>query len=104
MRLGTCIGTMSLTRCHPTLRGKRFVLVIPRDLKQLTEEALPRREELIAVDEIGATAGALVALAEGVEAAFPFYPTKVPIDAYVACLIDELTIDAAEQAKLLGGK
>ena len=57
-------------------------------------------EELIVLDELGVGAGDRIAFSEGGEAAAPFHPEKKPVDAYVACLIDELTIDPKTAAAL----
>ena len=43
-------------------------------------------------DRLGAGAGHLIGIGEGREAANPFGKTKTPVDAYCACLIDQISI------------
>ena len=74
-------------------------LVIPLDLEQLSEAetvdclASDPGEVLVAWDQFSAGIGSLVALAEGPEAAQPFYPQVKPVDAAVAALLDTVEID-----------
>ena len=42
---------------------------------------------LIAVDQLGAAEGQMVAFTEGREAANPFWPNLMPIDAYCALIV-----------------
>lgn len=51
-----------------------------------------RGEEVVVYDELGAGPGSLIGLSEGAEAANPFQPKKVPIDAYCACLLDRIDL------------
>ncbi len=56
----------------------------------LTGDSEKRGEEVIAYDDLGASPGSIIALSEGAEAANPFKPSKKPIDAYCAALIDQI--------------
>ena len=49
-------------------------------------------ESLVVYDELNAGEGQLIAVSEGREAAVPFHPAKVPIDAYNAALIDSFAL------------
>lgn len=101
MRIGKVVGKLSLQRAHPALTGKRWVLAQMYDLDSLAAGGEPKhRDELIVLDELGAMPGDLVGITEGMEAAFPFHPDLVPIDAYVACLIDDLDLDEQALAEL----
>ena len=51
-----------------------------------------RRGSLVVYDELGAGVGDQIMLSEGAEAAQPFYPELVPIDAYNAGILDQLDI------------
>ncbi|CAN5876157.1 hypothetical protein BH23PLA1_BH23PLA1_01950 [soil metagenome] len=54
-------------------------------------EGSPRRgEEVVVFDELGAGPGSLIGLSEGREAANPFGQQKTPVDAYCACLLDQI--------------
>ncbi len=100
MKIGLTIGKLSLRQVHPSLAGKRWVIVQPLGLAALQGQPSSMPEELIVLDELGASPGGRVAYSEGGEAAAPFHPEKKPVDAYVACLIDELTIDPHAAAAL----
>jgi microcompartment protein CcmK/EutM len=92
MRIAEVIGRVTMSRSHPSLKGGRFVIVLPMPLEALTEDSPRRGEEVIAYDNLGASPGGLVGLSEGREAANPFGKNKTPVDAYCACLIDHLSL------------
>jgi ethanolamine utilization protein EutN len=91
MRIAEVIGTVTLSRVHPTLTGARWVIGVPFSLKGL-RAGVPDGEDLVIYDDLGAGTGSLVGFSEGGEAAAPFHPKKVPVDAYCACLLDDVTI------------
>jgi microcompartment protein CcmK/EutM len=92
MRIGEVIGRVTMSRLHPQLRGGRFLLALPMPLAALTEGSPVRGEELVVYDNLGAGAGGLIGISEGREAANPFGKTKTPVDAYCACLIDQISV------------
>jgi ethanolamine utilization protein EutN len=92
MRIGEVIGRVTLSRLLPPLQGGRFLIAAPMPLIALTEAAPARGEELVVYDSLGAGVGSKIGMSEGREAANPFGKTKVPVDAYCACLIDQLSV------------
>jgi ethanolamine utilization protein EutN len=92
MRLADVIGTVTLARPHPTIRGFRFVLARPAGRESLHAAQTAEGEEIVIYDDLGAGPGLRIAFAESGEAAAPFYPEKKPIDAYCAALIDRINI------------
>jgi microcompartment protein CcmK/EutM len=92
MRIAEVIGRVTLSRIHPSLKGARFVIALPMPREALVENSPRRGEEVIAFDDLGASPGSLIGLSEGGEAASPFRPEKKPVDAYCACLIDQLNL------------
>lgn len=92
MRIAEVIGRVTLSRMHPALRNPRFVVALPLPLAALTEDSSERGDEVVAFDQLGAGPGSVIGLSEGREAANPFGKTKTPIDAYCACLIDQINI------------
>jgi ethanolamine utilization protein EutN len=102
MKIGRVVGKLSLSKVHPSLVGRRWVLALPMNLAALAGRIESRDEEIIAVDELGATEGTTIGIADGREAAAPFEPARKPVDAYTACLLDEIRIDRVEVEKLLG--
>jgi len=92
MRIAEVIGRVTLSRLKEELRGGRFLIALPMPLAALTEAAPGRGEDVIVYDVMGAGPGSLIGLSEGREAANPFGKIKTPVDAYCACLIDQLDI------------
>lgn len=92
MKIAEVIGRVTLSRVHPSLRRARWLIALPLSLEALTDGSSRRGEEVVLFDELGAGPGAVIGLAEGREAANPFGGEKVPVDAYCACLIDQISI------------
>ena len=92
MRIGTVIGTVTLSERHPSLMGGSYRLVVPLSLDNLTGKADATAEELVVYDELGAGARTTIAFSEGVEAAQPFFPNYKPLDAYNAAILDHVEI------------
>jgi microcompartment protein CcmK/EutM len=93
MRIAEVIGTVTLSRCHPSLVGSRWVIGVPFSLKALKGKQEPDGDDLVVFDNLSAGAGSRIAFTEGAEAAAPFHPEKKPIDAYCACILDHLVIN-----------
>jgi microcompartment protein CcmK/EutM len=91
MRIGEVIGKLTLSRCDPKLVGGRFMIVQPHSPQSLRENGMGRGDVEVVYDDLGARLGDRVAFSEGREAAMPFHPTPVAIDAYLVCLLDEIT-------------
>ncbi len=91
MRIGEVIGRVTMSRIHPQLRGGRFLIALPMPLSALTDDSPDRGEELVVYDNLGAGPGSLIGVSEGREAANPFGKNKTPVDAYCACLIDQIS-------------
>ena len=83
MRIAEVIGTVTLSRCHPSITGYRWIIGVPFSLKALRSGPAPDGEDLVILDELGAGFGQKIGVSEGVEAMMPFFPSKKPIDAYV---------------------
>jgi microcompartment protein CcmK/EutM len=92
MRIAEVIGRVTLSRSNPQLRGGRLLIAVPMPLEAMTEASTARGEDVVVYDVLGAGPGSLIGLSEGREAANPFGKTKVPIDAYCACLIDHIDV------------
>ncbi len=96
MRIGVVIGTVTLSRRHPSLDGARFKLAVPQSWDDLLGTGAQSLDEIAVFDELGAGIGCQIALSEGREAAMPFYPDVKPIDAYNAAILDTLDFDPSE--------
>ncbi len=92
MRIAEVIGTVTLSRCHPSLTGYRWVIAVPFSLRAL-RDGRPDGEDFIVLDELGAGYEQHIGVSEGAEAAQPFQPAKKPVDAYCACILDSVTVN-----------
>ena len=92
MRIAEVIGTVTLSRCHPTLVGARWVIGVPFSLQALRDGS-PDGEDLVIYDELGAGGGARIGFSEGAEAAAPFHPKRKPVDAYCAGILDQVIVN-----------
>jgi len=92
MRIAKVIGTVTLSRAHPSLASSRWILAVPFSLQTLQANLPPDGEDLVVFDNLGAGNGNRIGFSEGGEAAVPFLPQRKPVDAYCACILDSLTI------------
>lgn len=94
MRIGEVIGRVTLSVADEKLRGGRMLIVQPHDPASLRGNGLGSGEVVVVYDELGARLGDRVGFSEGREAAMPFHPTPVAIDAYLACILDDVSYQA----------
>jgi ethanolamine utilization protein EutN len=99
MRIGEVIGTVTLSRAHPSLANARWVIAVPFSLKALRGNQPPDGEDLVVFDNLGAGHGHRIAFTEGTEAAAPFHPQKKPVDAYCACIVDTIHVNPKAQVQ-----
>jgi ethanolamine utilization protein EutN len=92
MRIAEVIGTVTLSRAHPALAGARWVIGVPYSLRALREGGRPDGEDLVIFDGLAAGHGNRIGFSEGGEAAVPFLPERKPVDAYCACILDNLVL------------
>ncbi len=90
MRIAEVIGTVTLSRFHPSIAGARWILGVPFSLKALQTGGPPDGEDTVIFDSLGAGNGSRVGFSEGGEAAVPFHPERKPVDAYCACILDSI--------------
>jgi ethanolamine utilization protein EutN len=91
MRIAEVIGSVTLSRVHPSMAGSRWVIGVLFSLEAL-KVGTPDGEDLVIYDILGAGVGDKIGLSEGGEAAAPFYPEKKPVDAYCACILDSVDV------------
>jgi microcompartment protein CcmK/EutM len=92
MRIAKVIGTVTLSRCHPSFEGATLKMVVPMSLDQLTGEAELSPDFLVAWDQLAAGIGDTIALSEGPEASVPFRPDIKPVGAYNSAILDHLEV------------
>jgi microcompartment protein CcmK/EutM len=93
MRIAEVIGTVTLSRCHLSIVGYRWIIGVPFSLKALKADAAPEGEDVVILDELGAGLGQKIGISEGVEAMMPFHPERKPVDAYNACILDAIDVN-----------
>jgi len=99
MRIAEVIGTVTLsTRLEDVPPGK-LLIVRPLGADALLAGSPSDATPVVAYDELGAGRGCRVAISEGREASAPFYPRRVPFDAYCAAIMDTVRIDKRDQTK-----
>ena len=97
MRLGIVRGHVTLSPAVPELLGKTLVVLEPVTMANLAaKNGLGGGKSLVAVDALGAAKGQMVAFTEGAEAANPYWPNRVPIDAYCSLIVDSITTGNAQ--------
>jgi len=93
MRLGLVRGHVTLNQSIPAFRGKTLVVLEPVTMESLRAgNRSGGGKSLVAVDALGAANGQLVAFTEGREAANPFWPENIPVDAYCSLIVDSIDI------------
>ncbi len=93
MRIGKVIGNVTLSRCHPSLAGASYRVVVPLSLDNLLGRAPADAEPLVVCDPLAAGHDDLITFTEGREATQPYYPDEKPIDAYNAALLDAIQLE-----------
>lgn len=94
MRIGEVIGTVTLSVSDPKIVGKQLTLVQPHSPSSLRKGTMGTDEVVVCIDELNSRLGDRVGFSEGREAAMPWHPDKVAVDAYVGCLLDDVTYEA----------
>jgi ethanolamine utilization protein EutN len=93
MRLGIVRGHVTLNLALESLRGRTLLIVEPVTHENLcARNGLGGGKALVAVDLLGAAEGQMVAFTEGREAANPFWPDAVPIDACCGLIVDSIDV------------
>jgi len=93
MRLGIVRGHVVLNPAVTAFRGKTLVVLEPVTMENLRAgNGLGGGKSLIAIDALGAARGQIVAFTEGREAANPYCPNAVPVDAYCSLIVDSINI------------
>ena len=100
MRIARVLGTVTLGRRREEFAtGGRLLVAEALDSTALaalpawTSRQRPMPESLVVFDRLGAGPGQMIAISEGREATMPFYPDRVPCDAYCAAILDDIDYD-----------
>jgi ethanolamine utilization protein EutN len=94
MRLGMVRGRVVLNPAVAVYSGRTLVVLEPVTMENLQAgNGLGGGKALVAIDELGAADGQMVAFTEGREAANPFWPDAVPVDAYCSLIVDSINVE-----------
>jgi len=93
MRIARVIGKVTLNRCLADLVTGNLLIVRPYNRAALAGRGALNDESVVAYDSLAAREGDMIGLVEGREATAPFWPKKVPYDAYNACILDKVDFD-----------
>ena len=100
MKIFKVVGSVTLSRSHPSYLGARLLATEPQVHATLTGIE-PSDPDLVVVwDDRGAGIGSLVAVSDGAEAAQPFKPELKAVDAYCTAILDDIRIDPKALAQL----
>jgi len=93
MRLGIVRGHITLIPAVASYSARTLAILEPVTMENLrAKNGHGGGKALIAVDELGAATGQMVAFTEGREASNPFWPDAVPVDAYLALIVDSVDV------------
>ena len=91
MRLGIVRGHVVLNTAVEELRGIRLLVVEPVSAENLAKnDGSGGGKALIVADHLGPGMGQMIAFTEGSEASNPYWPQKVPVDAYCAMIVNSV--------------
>ena len=97
MRLGYVRGHVVLSLAVPSLTGNRLVIVEPVTAENLGANNNGGGKQLVIADQLAPGEGQLIAFTEGREAANPYWPNSVPVDAYCALIVENLDFQPPER-------
>jgi microcompartment protein CcmK/EutM len=93
VRIGEVIGKVTLSVADPKLIGKPLTIVQPHNPQSLRSNGMGTDEVVVCIDMLNSRVGDRVGFSEGREAAMPWHPDKVAVDAYVGCLLDDVSYE-----------
>lgn len=89
MRIGFVRGRVVLSKSIEELRGTRLLVVEPVTAENLAAgNGTGGGKCLIVADHLAPASGQMIAFTEGREAANPYWPKSVPVDAYSALIVE----------------
>ncbi len=93
MKIHQVLGSVTLSRYHPSYTGACLLATRPLDAEVLGASENPEADLVIVWDDLGAGEGAKIAVSDGAEAAQPFKPELKAVDAYCSAILDAIHID-----------
>lgn len=90
MRIAKVVGKVTLVRQLEELPAGTYLLVRPMNRGSLAGLNEGSEESEVVYDCLAAREDDLIGMVEGREAAAPFWPRKVPFNAYNACILEQV--------------
>ena len=90
MRIARVVGKVTLVRQLAELPAGTYLLVRTLNRGSLAGLNEGNEESEVVYDSLAAREGDLVGMVKGTEAAAPFWPKKVPFNAYNACILERV--------------
>jgi len=90
MRIAKIIGKVTLVRQVPELPAGAYLIARPMNRGSLAGLNEGSDESEVVYDSLAAREGDLIGMVEGREATAPFWPQKVPFNAYNACILEQV--------------
>jgi len=90
MRITKVVGKVTLVRQLEELPAGTYLLVRPQNRGSLAGLNEGGEESHVVYDCLAAREGDLIGMVEGREAGAPFWPKKVPFNAYNACILERV--------------
>jgi len=90
MRIAKGVGKVTLVRQLEELPSGTYLLARPQNRGSLAGLNEGGEESHVVYDCLSAREGDLIGMVEGREATAPFWPAKVPFNAYSACILERV--------------
>jgi ethanolamine utilization protein EutN len=98
MRLGYVRGNVVLSLSIPALEGTRLLIVEPVNAVNLAAaNGQGGGKQLVVADHLSPGEGQMVGFVEGREAANPYWPESAAVDAYCACIVQNVDFKPPEE-------
>ncbi len=90
MRIAKIVGKVTLVKQVQELPAGAYLIARPMNRGSLAGLNEGNEESEVVYDNLAAREGDLIGLVEGREATAPFWPQKVPFNAYNACILERV--------------
>jgi ethanolamine utilization protein EutN len=98
MRLGYVRGKVVLSLSIPAFQGTRLLIVEPVNASNLAaRNGKGGGKQLVVADHLAPAEGQMVGFVEGREAANPYWPNNAAVDAYCACIVQNVDFRPPEE-------
>lgn len=93
MQIFKVIGSVTLSRWHPSFSSARLLATEPMGAEAIGGPPTKDPDLVVVWDDLGAGMHARIAVSDGAEAAQPFKPEMRAVDAYCSAILDAIHVD-----------